>query len=164
MVEGNPIPEGFMLAPLSRATVFVRDQAESLKLYRDILGLRIRLALVAEDARFNQVLGLQGARVKVAILQSGEAVYGNVGLFEILGGEDRVPPPVQAPYARTGEVGLVFPTNALDVLAEKVMAAGYTIIAPSMVLFPRLGAAEQDREMLFRDRDGVQVCLMQKGR
>jgi len=164
MATGNPIPDGFVLAPMSRATVFVRDQAESLKLYRDILGLRVRLAFEADDARFNQVLGMQGARVKVAILQSGDAVYGNVGLFEILGADDHVRPVVQVPRARTGDVGLVFPTNALDALAEKVMAAGYTIIAPPMVLFPRADAAEQDREMLFRDRDGVQVCLMQKGR
>jgi catechol 2,3-dioxygenase-like lactoylglutathione lyase family enzyme len=163
MVAGNPIPDGFVLAPMSRATVFVRDQAESLKLYRDILGLRVRLDFVAEDARFNRVLGLQGAQVKVAILQSGDTVYGNVGLFEILGGQP-ARAAEQTPYARIGDVGLVFPTNALDALAEKVLAAGYTIIAPPMVLFPRADALEQDREMLFRDADGVQVCLMQKGR
>ncbi len=32
--------EGMNVAPLARATIFVRDIDESLKLYRDILGLR----------------------------------------------------------------------------------------------------------------------------
>lgn len=36
------IPDGFSVTPLMRSTHFVRDVDESLKLYRDILGLRIR--------------------------------------------------------------------------------------------------------------------------
>ena len=36
------IPDGFIITPLMRSTHFVRDIDESLKLYRDILGLRVR--------------------------------------------------------------------------------------------------------------------------
>jgi catechol 2,3-dioxygenase-like lactoylglutathione lyase family enzyme len=133
---GNPVPPGFKLSPLARATVFVRDVDESLELYRDILGL-----------------------------QSGDVVYGNVGLFQLSGGDT---PAASAPSAATrvnpGDVALVFNTTNIDGIAAAVKAAGYPIIAMPMVLFPREDMEVQPLEMLFRDRDGTLVNLIQQGR
>jgi catechol 2,3-dioxygenase-like lactoylglutathione lyase family enzyme len=161
---GNPIPEGFRVAPLARATIFVRNQEESLKLYRDILGLRVRVDKEFADERFNRILGTQGLETRVKILQSGDTVYGNLGVFE-LAGDDRadVPRPSRETGARTGDVAVVFLTNDIEGIAAKVTAAGYTIIAPPMVLFPDETLRVQPREMLFRDRDGVLVNLIQLG-
>lgn len=161
----NPIPEGFKLAPMSRATIFVRDQEESLKLYRDILGLRVRTDRdFVGDPLFNQILGTQGHTIKVKILQAGDVVYGNVGLFQLVG-DDRakIGPPPQDTAARTGDAAVVFMTNDIDGITAKVKAGGYTIISPPMVLFPREDMAVQAREMLFRDRDGILVNLIQAG-
>lgn len=36
------IPDGYSVSSLTRATILVRDLEESLKLYRDILGLTVR--------------------------------------------------------------------------------------------------------------------------
>jgi catechol 2,3-dioxygenase-like lactoylglutathione lyase family enzyme len=162
--SGNPIPEGFKLAPMSRATIFVRDQEESLKLYRDILGLRVRRDREFNDARFNQVQGTTGLAVKVKILQSGDVVYGNVGLFQLVG-DDRakVPAPAQAKQAVTGDAALIFNTTDIWGIYAKVKAAGYTIIAEPMVLFPNPDMAVEPLEMLFRDRDGILVNLIQAG-
>jgi catechol 2,3-dioxygenase-like lactoylglutathione lyase family enzyme len=163
-VPANPIPAGFKVAPLSRATIFVRDQAESLKLYGEILGLRVRVDREFDSELFNRIMGTKNLRARVKILQSGDTVYGNIGIFELVG-EDRtgVPAPSREPTARTGDVAVVFFTNDMDGIATRVTTAGYTIIAPPMVLFPNPGLAVQPREMLFRDRDGVLVNLIQPG-
>ena len=64
-LTSNPIPTGFRVAPLARATLFVRSQDESLKLYRDILGLRARVDREFDDERFNRIMGTRGLRTRV---------------------------------------------------------------------------------------------------
>ncbi|MCC5870232.1 MAG: VOC family protein [Gammaproteobacteria bacterium] len=159
----NPVPEGFVLSPMARATVFVRDQQESLKLYRDILGLRVRFDQEFSDERFNQVLGTEGRTFRMTILQSGDTIYGNVGLLQFVDDDHASSQPLQTPAARTGDVALVFMTSDIDTIAGKLRAAGYTIISPPMVLFPREDMTTDPREMLFRDRDGILVNLIQPG-
>jgi catechol 2,3-dioxygenase-like lactoylglutathione lyase family enzyme len=160
----NPIPPGFKVAPMSRATIIVRDQDESLKLYRDILGLRVRADKTYDDARFNQILGVKGQAIKVKILQAGDVVYGNLGLFELAGpAKPASAAPSKETGTRPGDVAVVFLTSDIDGIAAKVTAAGYTIISPPMVLFPSDTMKVQSREMLFRDRDGVLVNLIQSG-
>ena len=161
----NPVPPGFILSPMARATIFVRDQDESLKLYRDILGLRVRTDREFDDVRFNQVLGTKGLKVKVKILQAGDVVYGNVGLFQLVGDErNQVPPPPAAMKSVTGDAAVVFNTSDIMGITAKLKAAGYTIISEPMVLFPSEQMAVQPLEMLFRDRDGILVNLIQAGR
>lgn len=161
----NPVPPGFILSPMARATVFVKDVDESLKLYRDILGLRLRANRDAADERFNAVLGTKGATTKVRILQSGDVVYGNVGLFELEGGDT---PMGNAPSTATRtnpcDVALVFNTTDINGIANTVKAAGYPIISMPMVLFPRDDMEVQSLEMLFRDKDGILVNLIQPGK
>ncbi len=161
---GNPIPDGFKLSPMSRASILVRDLDESVKLYRDILGLRVRFEREFADEAFNQILGTRGLTIKAKILQSGDVVYGNLGLFQLGDERSRIPAPVQEAAARTGDVAVVFMTNDIDGIAQKVTAAGFTVISPPMVLFPRDDLEVQAREMLFRDRDGILVNLIQEGR
>ena len=162
---GNPVPPGFKLSPMARATVFVRDVDASLKLYRDILGLRLRVERDFPDERFNAVLGTNSATTKVRILQSGDVVYGNVGLFQLTGGDT---PAAASPsaYGRAnpGDVALVFNTSDINGIAAAVKAAGYPIISMPMVLFPRDDMDTQALEMLFRDKDGMLVNLIQAGK
>jgi catechol 2,3-dioxygenase-like lactoylglutathione lyase family enzyme len=161
----NPIPDGFKLAPMSRASILVRDQEESLKLYRDILGLRVRFDQDFANQAFNQILGTEGLTIKAKVLQSGDAVYGNLGVFQLVGGDRaQSPAPFQGAAVRTGDVAVVFMTNDIEGIADKVTAAGYTVISPPMVLFPSDDMAVQPLEMLFRDRDGILVNLIQAGR
>lgn len=161
----NPVPAGFKLSPMARATVFVRDVDESLKLYRDILGLRLRANRDYADKNFNAVLGTKGATTKVRILQSGDVVYGNVGLFQLSGGDTPSPGAVSiGTRANPGDVALVFNTTDINGIANAVMAAGYPIISMPMVLFPRDDMEVQALEMLFRDKDGILVNLIQPGK
>ena len=161
----NPVPPGFIVSPLARATLFVRDQDESLKLYRDILGLRVRADREFADDRFNKVLGTKNLNIKVKILQSGDVVYGNIGLFELKGDNRAKSPAVQnAKAAVTGDAAVVMNTSDIMGITAKLKAANYVIISEPMVLFPNPAMDPEPLEMLFRDRDGILVNLIQSGR
>lgn len=161
MTQEPNIPDGFVLSPLMRSTHFVRDLDESLMLYRDILGLRARVERTLEGDLADEVLGTTGKPVKLAILQSGDLVYANIGLFQFV--EDDVPPrPDPRTYAKTGDAAVVFLTNDIFGIYEKVKAAGYPIVSPPMVLFPQEGSDTQSYEMLFFDHDGIGVNLIQR--
>jgi len=155
------VPTGDRLSPMLRASVFVRDIDESLKLYRDILGLKPRVERVLEGDEVNAVLGTRGRSVRVAILQSGATLVGNVGLFSFL--DANAPPPERRSEVRSGDTAFVFVTSDIHGIYGQVRDAGYAIVSPPMVLFPNPDAREQDLEMLFFDADGVGINLIQRG-
>jgi len=161
LAQEPTVPTGERLTPMLRASVFVRDIDESLKLYRDILGLKPRIERVLEGGEVNAVLGTEGKSVRVAILQSGDTLIGNVGLFSFVG--DTSPPPERRSEVRTGDTAFIFITTDIQGIYEQVRAAGYAIVSPPMVLFPDPDAAEQDLEMLFFDADGIGINLIQRG-
>jgi hypothetical protein len=98
------------------------------------------------------------------ILQSGDSIIGNIGIYEILGdNRSELPPPSDRDRTVTGDFAIVFATDDIDGLTRKVRDGGYRVIAPPMVLYPREEATVQDREMLFRDRDGVLINLVEFG-
>lgn len=161
MTQEPEFPDGFVLSPLMRSTHFVRDLDESLKLYRDILGLRPRVERTLEGERTDEVLGTKGKPVRVSILQSGDLVYANVGLFQFVE-NDSPPRPKPRTYAKTGDAAVVFLTSDIFGIYEKVKAAGYPIVSPPMILFPQEGSDTQSYEMLFFDHDGIGVNLIQR--
>lgn len=163
-IHAQEIPDGFSVSPMNRATIFVRDLDESLQLYRDLLGLEIRVEALTEGDRINQIMGTKGYALRAVILQSGDSVIGNIGIYEIIG-DDRstLPPPSNRVDTVTGDFAVVFATNDIDGITEQLRAAGYLLISPPMVLYPREDAEVQTREMLFRDRDGVLVNLIEFG-
>ncbi|MEQ8507944.1 MAG: VOC family protein [Rhodospirillaceae bacterium] len=161
MTQEPAIPDNFVLSPLMRSTHFVRDLDESLKLYRDILGLRPRVERTLEGERLDAVLGTKGKPVKLAILQSGDSVFANVGLFQFID-ETPMPKPEPRTYAQTGDAAVVFLTNDIFGIYEKVKAAGYAIVSAPLILFPQEGSATQSYEMLFFDDDGIGVNLIQR--
>jgi catechol 2,3-dioxygenase-like lactoylglutathione lyase family enzyme len=165
IAAAQDVPVGFAVSPMTRATLFVRDLDESLKLYRDILGLKTRVATRVEGERINRIMGTRGHALKAVILQSADTIVGNIGIYQ-LEGDDRsaLPAPSKRTDTVTGDFAVVFITNDIDGLTKKVAAAGYTIIAPPMVLFPREGAEVQTREMMFRDHDGMLVNLIELGK
>lgn len=154
-----PIPSGEQLTPMLRASIFVHDLDESLKLYRDILGLTVRLARTLEGEPVNKILGTSGKTVRLAILQSGNTLTGNVGLFSY---DEGTQPPRAGTSVTTGNVAFVFVTNDIQGIFERVSAAGYQVVSPPSVLFPSDDPAKESLEMLFFDRDGVGVNLIQR--
>ena len=161
MTQEPDFPDGFILSPLMRSTHFVRDIDESLKLYRDILGLRPRIERLLEGERLDAIVGTKDKPIKVCILQSGDLLYANLGLFQYL--EDPpAPRPEPRTHMHTGDAAVVFLCGDIFGIYEKVKAAGYPIISPPMVLFPQEGSDTQSYEMLFFDHDGIGVNLIQR--
>lgn len=164
IASAQEVPEGYSVSSMTRATIFVRDLDESLRLYRDLLGLKTRVDTVVEGPRINEIMGTQDYGLKAVILQASDSLIGNIGIYEIIG-DDRSPLP--EPSSRvdtvTGDFAVVFITNDIDGITEKVIAAGYPLVSPPMVLFPNPEAEVQTREMMFRDHEGVLVNLIELG-
>lgn len=155
------VPNGFKISPLLRSTHFVADISESLKLYRDILGLEIRVDIILENELANSVLGTKNKRVRAVVLKSGDLFNGGLGLFEFLGDTGNVKERQEA-YVKPGDAVLVFITNNIFEIHEKVKKGNYAIASEPMILFPVEGKEAQDYEMLFFDRDGIGVNLIQR--
>lgn len=159
------IADGMRVSPISRATVFVRDIDESLKLYRDILGLKPRVERTLTSELVNDLLGTSGENkvLRVVILNAtGDTWVGDVGLLQYV--EETTLPPVQKPpRVETGDVALVMVTADVLGVYEEVKAAGYTIIAAPM---NPTGATGPDAayEFMFFDRDGIIVNLIQRAK
>ena len=157
------VAEGARVSPVSRTTMFVRDIEESLKLYGDILGLQPRTERVLEGEFWNEVVGTarEDKRIRVVILNTtkGERV-GNVGLFQFVDENDG-PPVYKPPRVQTGDVALIMLTEDLLQIYKEVRDAGYTIISPPMNAAGDTGL-DAGYEMLFFDRDGIIVNLIQR--
>jgi catechol 2,3-dioxygenase-like lactoylglutathione lyase family enzyme len=158
--QTTDIPEGFIVTPLMRSTHFVRDVDESLKLYRDILGLRVRFEQTFKGEEWDQILGIDGKTVRVVHLQSGDFVFANVALFQFVG-DTQPPAPEPRTHIETGDAALVFVTSDIFSIYEKAKAAGYSIVSEPIVLFPQDGEDTQAYETLFFDSDGIIVNLTQ---
>lgn len=155
--------EGMNVAPLARATIFVRDIDESLKLYRDILGLKPMFDNYWKGSGINAIMGTDGLELRATVLMAGESVQGNLGIYQLHNDETKPPPSQQTPDTRTGDFALVFPTNDIHRLTAEITAAGYPIVSPPVALIERDDYAVQPVEMMFRDPDGVLVNLVQAG-
>jgi catechol 2,3-dioxygenase-like lactoylglutathione lyase family enzyme len=161
----DPIVQpGERVSPVSRTTVFVRDIDESLKLYRDILGMTPRIDRVLEGEFWNAVVGTAGEnkKIKVMIMQTGDEHVGNVGLFQYVDENDG-PPVYKPPRLQTGDVALIFLTNDIFGIYREVTAAGYTIVSPPSNPDPDAGPYA-GYEMIFFDRDGIAINLIQRAR
>lgn len=155
--------EDMNVAPLARATIFVRDIEESLKLYRDILGMRPMFDNYWKGSGINAIMGTDGVELRATVLMAGESIQGNLGIYQLYNDETKPPRPQQTPDTRTGDFAIVFPTNDIHRLTAEITAAGYPIVSPPVPLIIREEYDVQPVEMMFRDPDGVLVNLVQAG-
>jgi len=155
--------EGVNVAPLARATIFVRDIEESLTLYRDILGLKPMFDNYWTGTGINAIMGTQGKELRATVLMAGASVQGNLGIYQLYKDKDGAAEPRQTPDTRIGDFALVFPTNDIYRLTAEIEAAGYPIVSPPVPLIERKEYQQQPVEMMFRDPDGVLVNLVQAG-
>lgn len=154
---------GQALAPMARATIFVRDIEASLKLYRDILGLKPMFDNMWKGKGINDIMGTTGKDLRATVLMAGESTVGNIGIYQLYNEKGTPPPPIKTPDTRIGDVAVIFPTNDIWGLTKKIKDAGYVIVSPPVALIERPGMKQQPLEMMFRDADGVLVNLVQAG-
>ncbi len=169
---GTPAPSrpppvfapGQALAPMARATLFVRDLEKSLKLYRDILGLTPMFDNAWKGKGINDIMGTKDLELHSVVLMAGNSGIGNIGLYQLSGNQvQRQPKPSQTPDTRIGDFAVIFPTNDIWGMTKKIKDAGYVIVSPPVSLLDRPNMKQQALEMMFRDDDGVLVNLVQAG-
>jgi len=164
VAAGPVVPDGFGVSPINRATIFVRDQERSLKLYRDLLGLRVFFNNYWDNGGINAIMNTQGETLRAIVVESGDGVFGKLGIYQLSAASvAKAPPPEQSTTTKVGDFAIVFTTNDIDGYMAKIKAAGYPIISPPVVLKENPAYEVQGREMMFRDPDGVLVNLVQPG-
>jgi len=156
--------EGINIAPIARATIFVRDIDESLKLYRDILGMKPMFDNYWSGEGINAIMGTKDKELRATVLMAGKSIQGNLGIYQLYNETGLPPRSIQSTDTRTGDFAIVFPTNDIYRLTEEIRSAGYPIISPPVSLIYRDEYEIQPVEMMFRDPDGVLVNLVQAGK
>jgi catechol 2,3-dioxygenase-like lactoylglutathione lyase family enzyme len=149
---------------IRRVTMIVRDMENSLKLYRDVMGLKVNYDAALPMSGVALPAGQPGARARLVLLNGNDPFIGWIGLMEWL--DPKLPDP--GPYpTRMGIGGHVIVTNTQDIdrrCAEAAKIPGVTVTAPPRAQqYPgRNGAPPINvRGCNFFDPDGTLIELNQ---
>ncbi len=151
---------GQVLLPLNRAELYVRDADKALKLYRDILKLRV----VSDRDWDPKEHGLNtDVKVRQIVLTAGNSQLGNLALYEIKGQKEPVMKPFLEDFGHTGDVATVWTTKDIWNINDELKKAGYIVLSPPVTLLENPDMLVQSVEMQFRDSDGFLVNILQGG-
>lgn len=146
--------------PLKRVTLWVRDLARSLALYRDVLGLEILEEKQLQGPAIAKMVGLDEASLRIVHLGRAGEQYGWIGLYEI---RDTVPRPMAETgspreFPLYGQATLVFETSRVaEMTAQLAALEGVTIVAGPTAYARADGTFH---ELILLDPDGIPVSLM----
>lgn len=147
-----------------RFTLFCRDLDDSLRFYRDALGLVVVEEKVLEGPMAGGLLQLPACRMRIALLAAADDAPVIVGLFEISQTplQSLAPPAGQPAY---GQTALVLSTNDFDGVHAALQAAGCRFLTPPL-RYPKKISSERSpagiyREMIVYDPDNVPVSILQ---
>ena len=150
-----------MISPMVRTAIFVRDLEHSTRFYREVLGLdEVWYEGELTEGNAHELLGMPaGSATKARILKAEGPEWGMVGLFEIA---NPVPPDLMRDPDRInqGEGCLVFYHADLDAVVEQLEAGGHPVVCAPVVLV--MGGKPRQREMTFRDPDGMLINLIER--
>lgn len=148
------------ISPMVRTALFVSDLERSRHFYRDVIGLdETWFEGELTDGNAHELLGMPAdSATRACILKARGPAWGMVGLFEI---SNPQPPPVrkEAASINQGESCLVFYCADLDPVTAALESGGHTILCKPVRL--RIGEQIKQREMCFRDPDGVLINLIE---
>jgi catechol 2,3-dioxygenase-like lactoylglutathione lyase family enzyme len=149
---------------IRRATIIVRDMEASLKLYRDVMGLKVNYDTVVTTSGVALPAGAPGAKARLVLLNSNDPYIGWIGLMQWT--EPKLPDP--GPYPkRMGPGGVVIVTNTDDVPGKCAAAAkvpGVTVTSPPREqVYPGRNGAPPIRVIgcNFFDPDGILIEMNQ---
>ena len=115
---------------IRRVTIIVRDMENSLKLYRDVMGLKINYDTVVTTSGVALPAGEPNAKARLVLLNSNDPYIGWIGLMQWTAPKLRDPGPYPK---RMGPGGVVIVTNTDDVPGKCAAAAkvpGVTMTSP----------------------------------
>ncbi len=147
-------------SPMVRSALFVSDLEQSTLFYRDLLGLdEVWYEGELSQGNAHQLLGMPAeALTKAKILKANGPAWGMVGLFEI---SKPVPDTVSlnSSHINIGETCLVFYHSDLDEVMDTLVKGNHHILCEPLLL--NVDGKDRQREMTFRDPDGVLINLIE---
>jgi catechol 2,3-dioxygenase-like lactoylglutathione lyase family enzyme len=155
----TPVP-----TDIRRTTIIVRDMESSLKLYRDVMGLKVNYDTVVTMSGVALPAGTPGAKARLVLLNGNDPFIGWIGLLHWT--DPKLADP--GPYPRRmGPGGIVIVTNTDDVPAKCAAAAkvpGVTVTGPPREqVYPGRNGAPPIRVIgcNFFDPDGILIEMNQ---
>jgi catechol 2,3-dioxygenase-like lactoylglutathione lyase family enzyme len=119
LAAGVAIPTERVPTDIRRLTVLVRDMETSLKLYRDVLGLKVNYDTNLTTSGVALPAGVPGNKVRLVLLNSNDGWVGWIGLMQYLD------PPLAGPEPypkRLAAGGIVLVTNTDDAVKRCALA------------------------------------------
>lgn len=149
---------------IRRVTMIVRSVDASLKLYRDVLGMKVNYDTLVTMSGVALPAGEPGAKARLVLVNANDPFIGWIGLMEWL--DPKLPDP--GPYPkRMGIGGHIIVTNTDDVDRRCALAATVPGVAmtsePKMQEYPGRNGAPPIRVKgcNFFDPDGTLIELNQ---
>lgn len=161
---GVAAPAQRLPTDIRRTTIIVHDMENSLRLYRDVVGMKVNYDTVVETSGAALPAGVPGAKARLVLLNANDPFIGWIGLMEW------IDPPL-APRGdyprRLGTGGVVIVMNTDDVPARCAAAKavpGVTFTAePRMQQYPGRNGGPVIRVTgcNFFDPDGILIEMNQ---
>ena len=147
-----------------RTTIIVRDMEASLKLYRDVVGMKVNYDTVVETSGVALPAGVPGAKARLVLLNANDGWVGWIGLMQWTDPQLADPGPYPK---RMGPGGVVIVMNTDDVPGRCKAAKavpGVTFTAePRLQEYPGRNGGPPIRVMgcNFFDPDGILIEMNQ---
>ncbi|HNP66050.1 MAG TPA: VOC family protein [Woeseiaceae bacterium] len=153
-----------MALTFQRLTIFCHDIEKSLRVYRDVLGLRIIVDKTISGAAAGALLGLPACDIRMIMLSVEDGAQPMLGLFDISGTELETRPAGPRNLVRK-QTALVLGTDDFDATLADIRAASLDLLTePQDYISPGAGPdapSMRYRETIFIDPDDVLVSITQ---
>lgn len=151
-----------LAGPLLRTTIVVSDLDEAVKLFRDVLGMKVAIDLGIDGPAVNALLGTRDETVRIVIFDVDGSLTGRIAVMAYEGSKEALSAR-DVERIDPGVVVLVLGTPDIDLAYERVREAGYKIVSVPQVVLERADMVVQSREMIFIGPEGVAINLLQRG-
>jgi catechol 2,3-dioxygenase-like lactoylglutathione lyase family enzyme len=140
-----------MITAFNHVGISVADLQRSIRFYRDLLGMQVVQEVPFEGEKYDAILGLKGAKGRIAILRLGNL---EVEFFEYQRPAGRPADP-QRPVSDGGIAHFCVQVEDLAGMYARLQAAGVVFHCPPL----RFGS---ESATYMRDPDGNVIELLQK--
>jgi len=150
------VPGDTVFLGIDHTAIVVGDTAASLRLYRDVLRLKVVGSSENYGPEQERLNAVTGARIRITTLRASSGP--GVELLEYLAPRDGRPLPADARLNDLVAWRTMLTVSSPTTLAPRLAGAGATLISPGGLAVPRLAAGPRD-EVVIRDPDGHAVHL-----
>lgn len=150
---------GRLFLGIDHTAIVVGDTDQSLRFYRDVLGLRIAGESENYDTEQEHLNNVFGARLRITALRA--AAGPGIELLEYLAPRDGRPMPLDAKANDLLHWQTQLVTGDITVLAQSVRAARAQFVSPGVIIIPDRGLGF-GRGFLVRDPDGHVMQVIER--